>query len=134
MECDVVVVPSGGVSMPVPSVLIVDDDRAIVDALATLLIEEGYEVRRAYNGLSALDEAAIAAPDLVLSDIAMPGLDGISLTQRLRERGIPVILLSAAMTDPGIPGVPYLPKPFEVDHLLDVAARVLEGRPPHADP
>jgi two-component system alkaline phosphatase synthesis response regulator PhoP len=108
------------------SVLVVDDDRAIVDALATILTEEGYIVRRAYDGLSALEEAEIAPPDLVLSDIAMPGLDGIALTQRLRERGVPVVLLSAAMTDPEIPGVPYLPKPFDLEHLLAVAERVLD--------
>jgi CheY-like chemotaxis protein len=112
--------------MPTRSVLIVDDDRAIVEALATLLSEEGYTVRRAYDGLSALEEAEIAPPDLVLSDIAMPRLDGVALTQRLRERGIPVVLLSAAMTDPEIPGVPYVPKPFDLEHLLTVAARILD--------
>ena len=100
------------------SVLIVDDDRAIVEAWDAILADEGYTVRRAYDGLSAMIEAEIAPPDLVLSDIAMPGMDGISLTVRLRERGIPVVLLSAAMSDPGIPGVPYLPKPFDLSHLL----------------
>ena len=111
------------------TVLIVDDDRHIVELLAGLLEDEGYAVRKAYDGMGALQEAAIAPPDLVLSDVAMPRLNGIALAQRLRERGIPVVLLSAAVADARLPGVPYLPKPFDVDRILEVVGRVL-GVPP----
>jgi CheY-like chemotaxis protein len=111
------------------TVLIVDDDRPIVEALASVLNEEGYRVRRAYDGLTALQEAEIQPPDLVLSDIAMPGLNGIALAVRLRERGIRVVLLSAAVADPRLDGVEFLPKPFELDHILQVVGRTLRGDP-----
>lgn len=107
------------------SVLIVDDDRTIVSFLGEVLEDEGYIVRRAYDGLTALQEAEIAQPDLVLSDIAMPGLDGVTLAGHLRDRGIPVVLLSAAVADPRIPDVPFVPKPFNLDDVLEVATRVL---------
>ena len=110
------------------SVLIVDDDRTIVSFLGEVLEEEGYTVRRAYDGLTALQEAEIAQPDLVLSDIAMPGLDGVTLAGHLRDRGIPVVLLSAAVADPRIPDVPFVPKPFNLDDVLEVATRVLGTR------
>lgn len=107
------------------SVLIVDDDRSIVEFLSEVLADEGYLVRRAYDGLTALQEAEIASPDLVLSDIAMPGVDGVTLAGHLRDRGIPVVLLSAAVSDPRIPDVPFVPKPFNLDDVLEVATRVL---------
>ena len=107
------------------SVLIVDDDRTIVSFLGEVLEDEGYTVRRAYDGLTALQEAEITQPDLVLSDIAMPGLDGVTLAGHLRDRGIPVVLLSAAVADPRIPDVPFVPKPFNLDDVLEVATRVL---------
>jgi CheY-like chemotaxis protein len=108
-------------------VLIVDDDRPIVEALAGVLIDEGYMVRRAYDGLSALQEAEIQPPDLVLSDIAMPGMNGVALAERLRERNIPVVLLSAAVSDPGLPGIPFVPKPFDLDLIVDIVGRQLSG-------
>lgn len=114
------------------TVLIVDDDRHIVELLAGLLEEEGYAVRRAYDGLSALQEAAIAPLDLVLSDVAMPRLNGIALAQRLRERGIPVVLLSAAVADPRLPDVPFVPKPFDLDQILAVVTHFLD-RPDSGD-
>lgn len=112
------------------SVLIVDDDRDIVAMLAEVLAEEGYAVHKAYDGLSALREAELAPPDLVLSDVAMPKLNGIALAHRLRERGIPVVLLSAAVSDPRIPGIPYVPKPFDLDRVVNVVARLLGTPPP----
>ncbi len=111
------------------TVLVVDDDRHIVDVLAEVLESEGYTVRKAYDGMDALQEAAIASPDLVLSDVAMPKMNGVALAQRLRERGTPVVLLSAAVADPRLPGVPYVVKPFDLDQILAVVARFLGGPP-----
>ncbi|MCC6314251.1 MAG: response regulator [Thermomicrobiales bacterium] len=104
------------------TVLIVDDDRHIVGVLAALLEDEGYRVRRAYDGMSALQEAEVAPPDLVLSDVAMPKMNGLALAQRLRDRGIPVVLLSAAIADPRLAGVPFVRKPFDLDQVLDTVA------------
>jgi CheY-like chemotaxis protein len=109
-------------------VLIVDDDRPIVEALAGVLVDEGYRVLKVYDGLSALQEAEIQPPDLVLSDIAMPGLNGIALAKRLRERNIPVVLLSAAVSDPGLPGVPFVPKPFDLDLIVDIVDRQVRAK------
>lgn len=111
------------------TVLIVDDDRHIVGLLAALLEDEGYAVRKAHDGLSALQEAAIAPLDLVLSDIAMPRLNGIALVRRLRERGIPVVLHSAAVADPDLHDVPFVPKPFDLEHIAAVVPHILDGGP-----
>lgn len=111
------------------TVLIVDDDRPIVEALASVLHEEGYRVRRAYDGLTALQEAEIQPPDLVLSDIAMPGMNGIALAERLRVRGIRVVLLSAAVSDPRLNGIEFVPKPFDLDRIVQVVGQQLREDP-----
>jgi DNA-binding response OmpR family regulator len=100
------------------TILIVDDDPHIVDLLAELLEGEGFAVRKAYDGLSALAAAEAAPPDLVLSDVAMPKLNGLDLARHLGEHGIPVVLLSAAVTDPRLNGVPFVAKPFDLDQIL----------------
>ena len=77
-------------------VLVVDDDREIVKAIDILLRKEGYEVLKAYDGLQALDILAREQVRLVLIDVMMPRLDGLSALMRIRERAnIPVIVLSA---------------------------------------
>lgn len=93
-------------------VLVVDDDREIVDSIAIFLKADGYEVEKAYNGLEALD-------------IMMPELDGIKTLLRLREsRNIPVILLSAKSEDADkILGLTagaddYVTKPFNPSELV----------------
>ena len=111
-----------------PSILVVDDEHTICDLLADLLIEEGYLVRRAYDGLDALAEVERKRPDLVLSDVALPSLNGADLAVRLRARGIPVVLLSAAFTAVDLPGVPFLRKPFDLDRVLEVVDRSLTAR------
>jgi two-component system OmpR family response regulator len=109
------------------SILVVDDERPICDLLADLLDEEGYAVRRAYDGLTALEFADRYRPDLVLTDVMMPGLDGVGLIHRLRERGVrsPVLLMSAVYADVDLPHVRFVPKPFDVDDILTVIQRTL---------
>ena len=78
-------------------VLIVDDDPATLSMLASIL-DQSYSVQMANNGLDGLRAALAAPPDLIITDVTMPGLDGISMVQRLRERcvrKIPVIFLTA---------------------------------------
>jgi DNA-binding response OmpR family regulator len=110
-------------------VLVVDDEHYIVDLLADLLEEEGYRVDRAYDGIDALEAIERRAPDVVVADVMMPRLDGLSFVSRLRERGdpIPVVLMSAAVT-PRNPGVAFVAKPFDIDHMLSVIAEILQGR------
>ena len=114
------------------SVLIVDDERSIVEVLAELLEGEGYAVRRAYDGEPALHQVEEVPPDLVLCDVEMPGLDGVELARRLTARGIPVVLMSAAVADPGFPGVAFIPKLFDLDRILSVAGNLLAHPPAEA--
>jgi len=115
------------------TILIVDDDRHIVEMVAELLASEGYAVRKAYDGLSALQEADLTPPDLVLSDVAMPRLNGVALAERLRDRGIPVVLLSAAVADPSLPEVSFVPKPFDIDDILGIVRHLVDGRTPDVE-
>ncbi|MDE6168277.1 MAG: response regulator, partial [Acetatifactor sp.] len=74
-------------------VLVVDDDREIVKAIAILLEKEGCEVLKAYDGLQALDILSERQVRLVLIDVMMPRLDGLSAVMRIREKqNIPIIV------------------------------------------
>lgn len=77
-------------------ILIVDDELSVLDALRALVSGWGFAVSTANSGSVALDTAASEHPDLVVLDLAMPGLDGISVCQRLREWSrVPILVLSA---------------------------------------
>ena len=77
-------------------ILVVDDDREIVKAIDILLRKEGYEVLKAYDGLEALDILSREQVRLLLIDVMMPKLDGLSAVMRIREKqNIPIIVLSA---------------------------------------
>ena len=83
-----------------PCILVVDDDREIVGAIAINLVKEGYQVIKAYNGLEALDCLLSQEIHLIIMDIMMPKLDGLSTMMKIRmERHIPIILLSAKSED-----------------------------------
>ena len=106
-------------------VLVVDDDREIVESIAIFLQADGYLVRKAYNGLEALDIVMTENVHLIILDIMMPELDGIKTLLRLREsRNIPVILLSAKSEDADkILGLTagaddYVTKPFNPSELV----------------
>jgi two-component system response regulator MprA len=107
-------------------ILVVDDEPALRDALESSLAFEGYQVSTAADGIEALDAIAELRPDLVLLDVMMPRLDGLSAVRRLRSRGdhIPVLMLTARdavgdrVTGLDVGADDYLPKPFELDELL----------------
>lgn len=106
-------------------ILVVDDDVQIVGAIAIVLEREGYTVRRAYNGLQAVEQAMDTAVQLILIDVMMPQLDGLSALMRIRERrNLPVIVLSAKGEDSDkILGLSmgaddYVTKPFNPQELL----------------
>ena len=110
------------------TVLVVDDDREIVESIAIFLQADGYLVRKAYNGLEALDIVMTENVHLIILDIMMPELDGIRATARLREgSNIPIILLTAKSEDAdkilglNIGADDYITKPF---NPLEVIARV----------
>ncbi|WP_051940080.1 response regulator transcription factor [Phaeacidiphilus oryzae] len=107
-------------------ILVVDDEPALRDALESSLAFEGYQVSTASDGIEALDAIAERQPDLVLLDIMMPRLDGLTAVRRLRGRGdhVPVLMLTARdavgdrVTGLDVGADDYLPKPFELDELL----------------
>ncbi len=92
-----------------------------------MLTEAGYSVQCADDGEAAWVEIQSRRPDLVLSDIAMPRLDGVSLARRLAEAGsgIPIILMSAGPKDGAAVRGAFVRKPFEVATLLDCIAQTL---------
>ncbi|MFL5905572.1 MAG: response regulator transcription factor [Solirubrobacteraceae bacterium] len=106
-------------------ILVVDDERPLRDVLRRALTLAGYEVRLADDGLEGLAEADNGAPDAVVLDIGMPGMDGLEVCRRLRVGGnrVPILMLTArdAVVD-RIDGLDagaddYLVKPFDVDEL-----------------
>ena len=106
-------------------ILIVDDDRALRDALRRALVLGGYDTVPAESGEAALLEATTGAPDAVVLDIGLPDIDGLEVCRRLRGAGnrVPVLMLTArdAVSD-RIDGLDagaddYLVKPFDVGEL-----------------
>ena len=116
------------------TILVVDDEPTILDALAEVLREEGHAVLAAGDGAAALGLLARGAPDLVITDTMMPGLDGPGLVRRMRARPelreAPVLLASAVARPPwdGLGDVAFLPKPFDLGALL-AAVATLVGDP-----
>ena len=107
------------------TVLVVDDDREIVGAIALALEKEGYRVLRAYDGMEALDHALDPELRLILMDVMMPRLDGLSAVLRIRERrNLPIIVLSAKSEESdkvlglSMGADDYVVKPFGVPELL----------------
>lgn len=81
-------------------ILVVDDDNAILFSMSKLLEYEGYEVWKAQDGIEALNLLTESTPDMIILDIMMPKLDGISALMKIRETShIPVIILSAKSED-----------------------------------
>jgi DNA-binding response OmpR family regulator len=106
-------------------VLVVDDDREIVNAIAINLQNEGYETLKAYDGLQALDIISTQNIQLIILDVMMPKLDGLSATLKIREeKNIPIIILSAKSEDTDkILGLSmgaddYVTKPFNTMELM----------------
>jgi DNA-binding response OmpR family regulator len=110
-----------------PTILVADDEPTITHALSDLLEDEGYRVLRCFNGQQALDLIDGDAPDLVITDVMMPVVDGVTLTRSLRDRGnaTPVVLMSAAYAGVDIPGIRFAPKPFDLDEIVRIVGRVL---------
>ncbi len=111
------------------TILIADDEEFIVDLLATLLEDEHYQVLRAYDGEQALLAAQRERPELIITDIMMPRMSGTELAARLRAQEeselTPIILMSAVRSPITVPNTIYLPKPFDIDHVLELVMLLL---------
>ncbi|MGI8608162.1 MAG: response regulator transcription factor [Candidatus Dormibacteria bacterium] len=119
-----------------PRVLVVDDDASIAAALRRALIYEGYAVTVAADGVTALQRAQFDAPDLVILDVMLPGIDGLEVCRRIRaEDDVPVLMLTARdATADRVRGLDsgaddYLVKPFAYDELLARVRALLRRKP-----
>jgi two-component system, OmpR family, response regulator MprA len=109
-----------------PRVLVVDDDPPLRRMLERTLAAEGFEVTVAADGGAALVAAERSAPDLIVLDVAMPGLDGLAVCRRMRSKGLPtpILMLTARDAVPDrVAGFEagaddYLIKPFAVQELI----------------
>lgn len=109
-------------------ILVCDDDKEIVEAIEIYLLQEGYEVLKAYDGMEALQVLENEHVDLLVMDVMMPKLDGIRATLKIREENnMPIIILSAKSEDAdkilglNIGADDYVTKPF---NPLELIARV----------
>jgi two-component system response regulator MprA len=123
-------------------VLVVDDDRAVREALRRVLTLAGYEVKSADGGTEAIEAVVQAVPDAVVLDVGMPDVDGLEVCERLRMLGnrVPILMLTArveisdrvAGLDAGADD--YLVKPFDVDELKARLRALLRRTGPEGDP
>ena len=119
-----------------PRILIVDDETAILDTLQILLRREGFDVDVAQTGREALEKFEGEAPDIVLTDIRMPGTSGLDVLTAVRQRDseVPVILMTAqASLQSAVQAVNqgafyYLQKPFSNADLIALCRRAAETR------
>ena len=106
------------------TILVVDDEKPIVDILKFNLSKEGYDVLEAFDGEQAL-EAAKAGPDLILLDVMLPRLDGFSVCRKIREKSaVPILMLTAREEEVDkvlgleLGADDYITKPFSVRELM----------------
>jgi CheY-like chemotaxis protein len=119
------------------SILVVDDDPDILEALSAVMNEEGFSVRAARNGQEALDLVGAVPPALILLDLMMPVMDGREFGSRIRGcpdwANIPIIVLSAdrdaRSTAQDLDAAGCLAKPFELDALFGLVRSVVAPLP-----
>jgi two-component system alkaline phosphatase synthesis response regulator PhoP len=121
-----------GVHLSVKTILIVEDEHSIAEMLAAILVDADYRAVIAGNGQEALTRLETTSPDLILSDIMMPIMDGRTLCKKLQAhpayRSIPVVLMSAAYDSvsrsDGKPTA-FLKKPFGLQELLTTVSDII---------
>jgi DNA-binding response OmpR family regulator len=123
------------------TVLVVDDDKKIVELVALYLRKDGYNVLSAYDGREALETARSKQPDLVVLDLMLPELDGADVCRLLRhESRVPIIMLTARSTDADkLSGLnmgadDYVTKPFSPPELVARVRAVLRRAHPDDEP
>ena len=116
------------------TILVVDDEATIREVVGRYLSREGFEVREAADGFAALDELRFDPPDLIVLDLMLPGVDGLTITRQIRQGkhpNIPIIMLTAkGETKDRIRGLDigaddYLAKPFSPRELVSRVNAVL---------
>lgn len=124
-----------------PRILVVDDEQAVRDLLAKTLTMADYDVDAAPDGATAIDRMRAVEYDLLITDLKMPGMDGLSVIREARRAtpDLPVIIITGYSTEAsaieainlGVAG--YLTKPFRLPRILAAAARALGEPVPAAE-
>jgi FixJ family two-component response regulator len=117
-------------------ILVVDDEKAIRDGLQKVLEGEGYEAELSHNGYSAVEKLQTTDFELVITDLKMPGMDGIEVlnTISILQPNVPVIFITGYSTVENavevmkIGAFDYLPKPFTPKQILEKVNKALEHR------
>ncbi len=117
-------------------ILLVDDEKDVVDTTQVLLEEKGYTVISAYDGLAGLEKAKKEKPDLILLDVMMPNLNGYQVCRELKKdpnlKSIPIVMLtSKAQESDRFWGIEsgaddYISKPFDFLNLLETIKKCLK--------
>jgi CheY-like chemotaxis protein len=114
----------------------VDDEPEMVRLVEMILGKHGYILEKAFSGAEAMERLAVSRPDLVLLDIAMPGMDGWGVRKKMLDfdhlKGVPVIYVTAKLGTAdalqglhGIEADAYLTKPFNPNELLETVQKIL---------
>ena len=127
---------------PLSNILIIDDDNAIRWVLEEALSDEGFLVKTATNAQSALQLIQQHRFAAVISDIRMPGEDGLQLLQKIKtqDEQLPVIIMTAhsdldsAVNAYEYGAFDYLPKPFDLDQAIDLVKRAAASNPGYTTP
>ncbi len=125
-------------SVELPSVLVVDDEPSLVDALTIVLEREGFSVSVAHDGISALDQFKRFEPDVVLLDVMLPRMSGLDVCKQIRlQSDVPIIMVSArteevdAVVGLELGADDYVAKPFKARELVArVRAQLRRSRRP----
>ncbi len=131
---------NAGGAAGLPKILIVDDEARARGALVEFFEEEGFEARGVGDAYKALGKFAGWRPDIVLTDLAMPGMNGLELLAKLRvtARDVPVVMMTAyGSVDSAIQAhregaTDFIVKPLQLDHVLHVVRRALEEHSLHS--
>jgi DNA-binding response OmpR family regulator len=122
------------------SIVVVDDERPLVDLVSRYLRREGYEVHAAFDGDEAIEVIGAVRPDVIVLDLMLPGIDGLEVARRVREDGDPYIVMLTARSDEvdRIVGLrvgadDYMTKPFSPNELVARIQAMLR-RPRRAAP
>ncbi len=122
--------------VPTARILVIDDNLAVVDILVNVLAEEGYEVSSAVTSDEGLELFIQSRPDLVLLDIALPGMSGIEMLKQIRSIARTARVVMVSGVDPTrarealeLGALACVDKPFDLATLKAVVALVLQDKP-----
>ena len=125
-RCDIVASAASIGKLPMTKILLIEDDSETAEEIADELVQRGFEIERAASGIEGLDKARSCRPDALIVDRMLPGMDGLTIIEALRQERVrtPVLILSAlGAIDERVRGLrsggdDYLTKPFAIVELV----------------